>query len=124
MSDGDALDDTVNSEASDGLEIKRRRCPEPMVNTKGVSFHSVKTRTYKVALCHSPGVTKGPPISLAWSFVEEQHEAVDEFEFKRTLRAEYPKKLKLGNDERVTMLLNRGYSGRQVKEAIAKSKKV
>jgi hypothetical protein len=108
-------------------------------NKNNVQFSTVHVREYNLCLGDNPSVTCGAPISLDWYYEKEQsYSSVDEYEFSssssssssstttpsKTATAPKPSspssrytRLKRPSFERLHILMNSGYSRKEIKDA-------
>jgi hypothetical protein len=72
---------------------------------KNVSFHQVEIREYERTVGDNPSCSRGPPISIGWTYVLSRKCALDEYEtvIKPTKRSK--KDFHLGADKRTFLLI-------------------
>mmetsp|Transcript_9666 Transcript_9666/g.15502 ORF Transcript_9666/g.15502 Transcript_9666/m.15502 type:complete len:452 (-) Transcript_9666:283-1638(-) len=88
-----------------------------------VSFHEVQVRNYKSVLTVNPAVTSGPAIGLGWKYDSSQDEkySLDEYENVRKSGGRGSRDIILSRIERESMLLDLGYSQKDIADSIRKT---
>jgi hypothetical protein len=108
--------DAVLERPEDAVE-KKTSHPEPLQERdRKVGFQSVYVRTYERILENNPSCTSGPSIGIGWNYDIEQEFFVDDFE--RIREGERKGDLVLSREEREDMLLDLGYTERELAQAV------
>ena len=90
-----------------------------------VSFGMVQVKEHAVILGDNPSTTCGPSVELDWaSQTNRTYGSVEEFELHRSSSIRRnEKELVLSSRERVKLLLDNGFTFREIREETAKRKK-
>ena len=106
--------------------LKSILVPQTKLNrTPQVQFSTVEIRRYERILGDNPACPSGPSISIGWTFNDEETSVhlIDEYEYRRTRRLE-GSDMTLSKDERFQLLLNLGYSRKEISTAVRSKLKI
>ena len=94
-----------------------KQAPRRMKPSRRVSFSTVCIREYDRILGDNPSCSCGPSISIGWEFEDEEILPVDEWESWREMERE-PERLVLCREEREDILLDLGYTHKDIAQAV------
>ena len=90
-----------------------------------VKFHAVHVRYYERILSDNPAVTAGPSVGLGWTYkYAPKTYHIDEWEDMRGRSRRSLEQLILPRYERTTMVIELGYSHKQIADVIRKSLRI
>ena len=100
-------------------EIKEVLPPTPLIERRTrlivVGFSTVQIREYSRCINDNPGGPRGVPIGIDWDYNIIPDESVDSFEIKRSDYRRSFSNLHLSSLDRVRLMKEFGYSGREIK---------
>mmetsp|Transcript_17128 Transcript_17128/g.24103 ORF Transcript_17128/g.24103 Transcript_17128/m.24103 type:complete len:323 (+) Transcript_17128:258-1226(+) len=96
----------------------------PKINRSSskVNFQNVTIREYDVTLGDNPSVSYGPPLSLDWTYSENDSMCVNEYEGSRNQRRT-PRQMCVNYFQRVNILSTVGHTEEEIKQAKKEVKK-
>jgi hypothetical protein len=89
---------------------------------RGVRFSTVCVREYERILGDNPSCTSGPSVGIGWHHIQEELLSVDEWESWRETERQ-PDRLVLCREEREDMLLDLGYTEKDIAAAVRQNVK-
>jgi hypothetical protein len=90
-----------------------------------VKFHAVHVRYYERILSDNPAVSAGPSVGLGWKYEQAPKTYhIDEWEDMRVCSRRSLEQLVLPRYERTTMVIELGYSHKQIADVIRKSLRI
>lgn len=91
-----------------------------------IQFSTVEVRQYERVLGDNPGVSSGPPVSIGWKHFEDRTMVlpIDEYEYYHGACTEDQCEMILTRFERETMLLELGYTEKELVKSIRENYKV
>ncbi|KAL7568676.1 hypothetical protein ACA910_021674 [Epithemia clementina (nom. ined.)] len=91
---------------------------------RAVSFGSLCTRVYNIALSDHPSCSHGPPIALGWKYIDKEPIPLEKYERRRVPRRSL-EELALPYNVRMYLLIHRaGYSRKQLDKAMIEVERV
>jgi hypothetical protein len=93
-------------------------------STSKVNFTGVQVRHYPRAINDNPSVTDGPPIGIDWDYDTVSNYSVDEWENSRMGNRRSYALMLVSRDERHAMLVDAGFSEKEIAGSIRNVLKV
>jgi hypothetical protein len=103
-------------------KFPRQRSDDSLKPT--VSFSNLQIREYNVAISDHPSCSYGPPVQLSWDYQKEKDIPLDSYEESREPRREVQELVLSYYDRRFLLLIQAGYSKKEVKEAMKEVERV
>jgi hypothetical protein len=103
------------------FQTMRKTAPDPK-RRKAVRFSTVCIREYERILGDNPSCTSGPSVGIGWRHTQEELLSVNEWESWRETERQ-PDRLVLCREEREDMLLDLGYTEKDIAAAVRKNVK-
>jgi hypothetical protein len=103
-------------------KFPRQRSDDSLKPT--VSFSNLQIREYNVAISDHPSCSFGPPVQLSWDYQKEKDIPLDSYEESREPRREVRELALSYYDRRFLLLIQAGYSKKEVKEAMKEVERV
>eukprot|EP00540_Astrosyne_radiata_P008224 CAMPEP_0116844048 /NCGR_PEP_ID=MMETSP0418-20121206/12446_1 /TAXON_ID=1158023 /ORGANISM="Astrosyne radiata, Strain 13vi08-1A" /LENGTH=236 /DNA_ID=CAMNT_0004474907 /DNA_START=159 /DNA_END=869 /DNA_ORIENTATION=- len=106
------------------LKSAMRRTPSSSSSVpRSVSFTSLEIREYTMTLGDHPSASSGPPVTLDWTYHSKETRDLDQYEQARGPKRRR-KQLKLSLAQREALLVRKGFSMMELKEAWQRSLEV
>jgi hypothetical protein len=103
------------------FQTTRNKAPAPP-NRKGVRFSTVRVREYERILGDNPSCTSGPSLGIGWRHIQEELLSMNEWESWRETERQ-PARLVLCREEREAILLDLGYTEKDIAAAVRQNVK-
>ncbi len=118
--------DTSSSPVPTDPPLKSILVPQSrQTRTPQVKFSTIEIRSYERILGDNPSCSSGPSISIGWHYDPEKTcvQLIDEYEYRRTRRLE-GSDMTLSKDQRFHLLVDLGYSRREISHAVRSNLKL